>query len=180
MTLRYAKIASRTAADEYFAVTGKVEALYGQPAVLPADAIGPKMARLRREHHRMLGNGYCTGPPNWTARSSRSAKPAPSPRPASHSGPPCKPSTTTPSPASKTTASSCSPHCSPGSTRTPHEPPGTAPGPPGQQPAPTTGADSLQVLTEAIDALTRQRTAYWLGDSAVHLHALASLITQAQ
>ena len=63
MTLRYAKIASRTVADEYFAVTGKVEALYGQPAQLPADTIGPKMARLRREHHRMLGNGYCTRPP---------------------------------------------------------------------------------------------------------------------
>jgi site-specific recombinase XerD len=63
MTLRYAKIASRTVADEYFAVTGKVEALYGQAPVLPADAIGPKMARLRREHHRLLGNGYCTRPP---------------------------------------------------------------------------------------------------------------------
>jgi hypothetical protein len=63
MTLRYAKIANRTVADEYFAVTDKVEALYGQAPVLPADAIGPKMARLRREHHRMLGNGYCTRPP---------------------------------------------------------------------------------------------------------------------
>jgi len=63
MTLRYAKIASRTVADEYFAVTEKVEALYGQAPTLPADAIGPKMARLRREHHRMLGNGYCTRPP---------------------------------------------------------------------------------------------------------------------
>ena len=62
MTLHYAKIASRTVADEYFAVTEKVEALYGQSPVLPADAIGPKMARLRREHHRMLGNGYCTRP----------------------------------------------------------------------------------------------------------------------
>jgi site-specific recombinase XerD len=62
MTLRYAKIASRTVADEYSAVTEKVEALYGQPAQLPADAIGPKMARLRREHHRMLGNGWCTRP----------------------------------------------------------------------------------------------------------------------
>ena len=51
---------------------------------------------------------------------------------------------------------------------------------PGQLPAPTTGDDSLAVLTEAIDALARLRTAYWLGDSAVHLHALASLITQAQ
>ena len=63
MTLRYAKIASRTVADEYFAVTEKAEALYGQPAQLPADAIGPKMARLRREHHRLLGNGWCTRPP---------------------------------------------------------------------------------------------------------------------
>jgi site-specific recombinase XerD len=63
MTLRYAKIANRTVADEYFAVTDKVEALYGQAPVLPADAIGPKMARLRREHHRLLGNGYCTRPP---------------------------------------------------------------------------------------------------------------------
>ena len=63
MTLRYAKIASRTVADEYFAVSEKVDALYGQPAQLPADAIGPKMARLRREHHRLLGNGWCTRPP---------------------------------------------------------------------------------------------------------------------
>jgi site-specific recombinase XerD len=63
MTLRYAKIASRTVADEYFAVTEKVEALYGQPPVLPAGTLGPKMARLRREHHRMLGNGWCTRPP---------------------------------------------------------------------------------------------------------------------
>ncbi len=51
---------------------------------------------------------------------------------------------------------------------------------PGQLPAPATGDDSLQVLTEAIDSLARLRTAYWLGDSAVHLHALASLIAQAQ
>jgi site-specific recombinase XerD len=63
MTLRYAKIANRTVADEYFAVTDKVEALYGQAPALPADAIGPKMARLRREHHSLLGNGYCTRPP---------------------------------------------------------------------------------------------------------------------
>jgi site-specific recombinase XerD len=63
MTLRYAKIANRTVADEYFAVSAKVEALYGQPAVLPAHAAGPRMNRLRREHHRLLGNGYCTRPP---------------------------------------------------------------------------------------------------------------------
>jgi len=63
MTLRYAKIASRTVADEYFAVSEKVDALYGQPAQLPADAAGPRMNRLRREHHRLLGNGWCTRPP---------------------------------------------------------------------------------------------------------------------
>jgi site-specific recombinase XerD len=63
MTLRYAKIANRTVADEYFAVTEKVEALYGQQTPLPADALGANMARLRREHFRLLGNGYCTRPP---------------------------------------------------------------------------------------------------------------------
>ena len=62
MTLRYAKIANRTVADEYFAVTDQVDALYATAEPLPADAIGPKMARLRREHHRLLGNGHCTRP----------------------------------------------------------------------------------------------------------------------
>jgi hypothetical protein len=51
---------------------------------------------------------------------------------------------------------------------------------PGQLPAPRTGDDSLQVLNHAIDSLAQLRTAYWLGDSAVHLHALASLIAQAE
>jgi hypothetical protein len=51
---------------------------------------------------------------------------------------------------------------------------------PGQLPAPATGDDSLIVLNQAIDDLARLRTAYWLGDSAVHLHALTSLIAQAQ
>ena len=70
--------------------------------------------------------------------------------------------------------------CSPESTRTHHEPPAPAPGPPRPAAPPATGDDSLQVLTEAIEHLARLRTAYWLGDSAVHLHALASLIAQAQ
>jgi len=64
MTLRYAKIANRTVAEEYFAVTEKVEALYDTPTALPASAAGPEMARMHREmHQRMLGNGYCTRPP---------------------------------------------------------------------------------------------------------------------
>jgi hypothetical protein len=61
-TWRYAEIASRTVADEYFAVSEKVEALYGQPAQLPADANGPNMAGCAREHHRLLGNSWCTPP----------------------------------------------------------------------------------------------------------------------
>jgi hypothetical protein len=51
---------------------------------------------------------------------------------------------------------------------------------PGQLPAPRTSEDSLQILSEAIDNLARQRTPYWLGDSGVRLHALASLIAQAE
>ncbi len=62
MTMTYARIADRVVADEYFAVSEKVEALYGAAPVLPADAQGPAMTRLRKEHHRMLGNGYCTRP----------------------------------------------------------------------------------------------------------------------
>jgi len=62
MTMTYARIADRTVADEYFAVSAKVEALYGAAPQLPADAEGPNMARLRKEHHRMLGNGTCTRP----------------------------------------------------------------------------------------------------------------------
>ena len=50
---------------------------------------------------------------------------------------------------------------------------------PGQLPAPAAGDDSLGVLNQAIDDLARLRTPYWLGDSAIRLHALASLITQA-
>lgn len=63
MTLVYARIADRTVANEYFAVSEKVEALYDQPKALPADAEGGEMAKLRREmDRRMLGNGYCARP----------------------------------------------------------------------------------------------------------------------
>jgi hypothetical protein len=63
MTLVYARIADRIVADEYFAVSEKVEALYDQPRALAADAEGAEMAKLRRQmHQRMLGNGYCAPP----------------------------------------------------------------------------------------------------------------------
>jgi hypothetical protein len=51
---------------------------------------------------------------------------------------------------------------------------------PGELPAPRADDDSAAVLAQAVDALAALRTPYWLGDSAVALHALASLIAQAQ
>ena len=63
MTMVYARIADRTVADEYFAVSEKVEALYNQPRHLPSDAEGNEMLKLRREmHQRLLGNGHCARP----------------------------------------------------------------------------------------------------------------------
>ncbi len=62
MTLRYARISNRVVADEYDAVSAKVEALYRDSA-LPADAEGPNMRQLREQvHHRLLGNGWCRRP----------------------------------------------------------------------------------------------------------------------
>ena len=51
---------------------------------------------------------------------------------------------------------------------------------PEEMPAPVADDLSAAILTEAIDALAMLRTPYWLGDTGVHLHALASLIAQAQ
>ncbi|MGO9353324.1 MAG: tyrosine-type recombinase/integrase [Mycobacterium sp.] len=63
MTMIYARIADRTVADEYFAVTEKVEALYDQPHRLASHDEGAEMRKLRTEmHRRMLGNGYCARP----------------------------------------------------------------------------------------------------------------------
>ena len=58
--MTYARIADRTVADEYFAVTDQIETLYTNQ--LPSDAEGPNMARLRVEHTRMLANGWCDRP----------------------------------------------------------------------------------------------------------------------
>jgi integrase/recombinase XerD len=64
MSMVYARIADRTVADEYHAVSEKVEALYDASAkTLPAGAEGAEMRKLRAEmHRRMLGNGYCARP----------------------------------------------------------------------------------------------------------------------
>jgi hypothetical protein len=49
-----------------------------------------------------------------------------------------------------------------------------------EHPAPRVDDDSVLVLAEAIEALAKLRTSYWLGDTAVTLHALVSLIHQAE
>lgn len=56
MTLKYAKIANRTVAEQYFAVAEKVEAFYTQhDGADPVPTVG-------QDHHRLLGNGHCTRP----------------------------------------------------------------------------------------------------------------------
>jgi len=63
MTMIYARIADKTVAEEYFNVTDKVEALYGQPQQLCEHDEGSEMRKLRGEmHRRMLGNGHCARP----------------------------------------------------------------------------------------------------------------------
>jgi hypothetical protein len=51
---------------------------------------------------------------------------------------------------------------------------------PDDLPAPRVDDESAAVLDEAIETLARLRTPYWLGDSGVRLHALASLIAQTE
>jgi integrase len=66
MTLVYARIANQTVADEYRTASDKVDALYAEPELRGTDPTAsetPEMRRLRLEHRRMLGNGWCTRPP---------------------------------------------------------------------------------------------------------------------
>ena len=65
MTLIYARIANTTVADEYRAASDSVDALYADPHLPGSDpdpAETVEMRRLRLEHRRMLGNGWCTRP----------------------------------------------------------------------------------------------------------------------
>ena len=47
-------------------------------------------------------------------------------------------------------------------------------------PPPRIDQISEQVTGEAVEQIAKLRTTYWLADAAVHLHALTSLIMQAQ
>lgn len=60
MTMVYARIANRTVADEFNKVSDRVDALYAD-LDLPGQET-TVMRRLRLEHRRMLGNGWCTRP----------------------------------------------------------------------------------------------------------------------
>jgi site-specific recombinase XerD len=60
MTLIYARIANRTVADQYHSVSQAVDALYDDPDLPGRETTA--MRRLRQEHRRMLGNGWCTRP----------------------------------------------------------------------------------------------------------------------
>lgn len=60
MTLVYARIANRTVADQYHSVSQAVDALYDDPDLPSRETTA--MRRLREEHRRMLGNGWCTRP----------------------------------------------------------------------------------------------------------------------
>ena len=98
MTLVYARIADRTVADEYFAVSEKVEALYDQPRALAADAEGAEMAKLRKRdapahaRQRLLRTpGRARLPLRVDLR-----RPAPTSSPPSSSDPPCSANATTP------------------------------------------------------------------------------------
>ena len=95
------RIADRTVADEYFAVSEKVEALYDHGS-LPADAEGTQMLKLRREmHSRMLGNGHCARPVEMDCHFETSANHAHSSSPPSNSAPPSNANETTPPPKDK-------------------------------------------------------------------------------
>ena len=77
MTLRYAKIANRTVAEEYFAVTEQGRRpLRQDPPRCPPTRSARTWPGCAANTTGMLGNGYCTRPPSWTARSSPSARPA--------------------------------------------------------------------------------------------------------
>ncbi len=64
MTMVYARIGNRTVQQEYSQVSQHLEELSRAVLPGPGQALveGNQMRRLRQDHWRMLGNGYCTRP----------------------------------------------------------------------------------------------------------------------
>ena len=97
MTLIYARIANRVVADEYAAVSAKIDALYGQQPDLPADYETTGMARLRREATPGCSATVSAPDPSTsTAGWNQPAKPAPTSAPAPSSCPSSPDNATTP------------------------------------------------------------------------------------
>ncbi|MFZ1438536.1 MAG: site-specific integrase [Candidatus Microthrix subdominans] len=97
MTMVYARIADKTVADEYFAVTEKVEALYDHPTSSQPTTKAPRCATYAQKcTDACSATATAPAPSKWTATSSQSASPAPSSSPPSNSSPPSESNATTP------------------------------------------------------------------------------------
>ena len=122
MTLRYAKIASRTVADEYFASPTRSTPSTASHPCCPPMPSGRRWPGCAASTTGCSATATAPGPRSWTARSSRSARPARSSRPASSSAPSYRTSTTTPPNTARPGGSSYSGSSSAGSIRTRHRP----------------------------------------------------------
>jgi hypothetical protein len=79
------------------------------------------MARLRREHHRLLGNGYCARPPELDCAFEAIYETCTFFRPASSSARPCNANATTPPITTRPSAPICSTADSLASNKKPHD-----------------------------------------------------------
>lgn len=108
MTLRYAKIANRTVADEYFAVTERSKPFTSKANHYPLTPSDQRWHAYAANTTAYSATATAPDHPNSTAPSKPSAKPAPSSRPASSSDPPCYNNATTPPNITRPTAPTCS------------------------------------------------------------------------
>src|SRR5215468_2533526 len=80
---RSTRIADRVVADEYAAVSAKIDALNGRPPELPADYRPPASPGCTAKHTPACpATGCAPGLPSWTAAWNRPARPAPTSAPA--------------------------------------------------------------------------------------------------
>lgn len=122
MTMIYARIADKTVAEEYFAVTEKVEALSTDPANSPATTKAPRCASSDpRCTSACSATATAHAPSKWTATSNRSARAAPSSSPPSSSARRCASNARTPPPRDKSADKRSSTVSSTASNTTPHE-----------------------------------------------------------
>ena len=70
MTAIYARMSDRNLAEQFRAVADRIDSLYAPDH----DGETRQMRRLRLEHGRLLGNGWCTRPKEMDCSSSRSAR----------------------------------------------------------------------------------------------------------